>query len=204
MYVTRAKAARHYNVTGQTIVTWANNGSLDFKTIPSGQRRYRIDEDEQPRDSTKPKKRICYCRVSSSGQKDDLERQIEYMRQNYPGWTIMSDVGSGLNWNRKNLRTILQWSLQGDVEAIAIAHRDRMARFGFEIVEYMLAQRGVRIVCDSHDDHKSKEEELVDDIVSIITVFSSKIYGRRNYKNRKANKDEIYTTVPDSSAEKSS
>ena len=189
LYVTRTKAAKHYNVTGQTIVTWAKNGTLEFKTMPSGQRRYRID-DEQPSEGEKEKKRICYCRVSSDEQQDDLDRQIEYMREHYPGWTIMTDIGSGLNWNRRNLRTILQWSMRGDVETIAIAHRDRLARIGFEIIEFMLAQNGVRVVCESHDDHKSNKEELVEDIVSIITVFSSKIYGTRNYKSRKTDESD--------------
>lgn len=195
MYAARTKAAKHYGVSGQTIVTWAKNGTLDFKTLPSGQRRYKIDVDEED-SGEKKKKKVCYCRVSSNGQKDDLERQIKYMRDKYPGWTIMSDIGSGLNWNRKNLKTILQWSLQGDVEKIAIAHRDRLARFGFEIIEFMLAQKGVRVICDSHDDHKSKEQELVEDILSIVTVFSSKIYGRRNYGHKKADENANNSDLP--------
>jgi len=191
MFVSRRKAAKHYNVTGQTIVSWANNGTLQYKRMPSGQRHYRIDQEETKKQG---KKKVCYCRVSSRGQRDDLDRQIEFMRKKYPGWIIISDVGSGLNWNRKSLRTLLQWSLQGDVEEIAIAHRDRLARFGFEIIEFILAQRGVRIICDSHEDHKSKEEELVEDILSIITVFSSKIYGRRKY-TKKTNEDEKNTDI---------
>jgi predicted site-specific integrase-resolvase len=129
--------------------------------------------------------------VSSGGQKNDLERQVQYMREKYPGWQIVTDVGSGLNWNRKGLRTVLRRSLQGGVSDIAIAHKDRLARFGFEIIEFMLAQKGVRIICDSNDEHKSREEELVDDIVSIVTVFSSKIYGRRKYR-RQSNKGQAH------------
>jgi len=106
------------------------------------------------------------------------------MRAKYPGWVVVTDVGSGLNWKRKGLRTILQRSLQGSISAIAVAHKDRLARFGFDVIEFMLAQKGVRIVCDSNDEHKSREEELVDDIISIITVFSSKIYGHRKYSKR--------------------
>jgi len=202
MYVSRARAAKHFEVSGQTIVKWADCGILDFVRQPSGQRRYWIGESR--REAAKQKKNICYCRVSSAGQKEDLHRQIEYMRNKYPGWEIVSDIGSGLNWKRKGLKTILQRALQGDVGKIAIAHKDRMARFGFDIIEYMLAQRNVRIICDAHDDHKSKEEELVEDILSIITVFSSKMYGRRKYTKKRKNENSFDPGLPHESAEASS
>jgi predicted site-specific integrase-resolvase len=190
MYVSRGRAAKHFSVSGQTIVKWADCGTLDFVRQPSGQRRYWIGE---TRGATKEKKNICYCRVSSAGQKDDLHRQIEYMRSKYPGWEIVSDIGSGLNWKRKGLKTILRRALQGDVAKIAVAHKDRLARFGFDIIEFMLAQRGVGIICDSNDEHKSREEELTEDIISIITVFSAKIYGRRKYRKRNDDQGEAHT-----------
>jgi len=186
-YVSRSKAAEHFGVSGQTIVKWANDRRIKFILQPSGQRRYGIEDLQDGQQQAQ----ICYCRVSSSGQKNDLERQVQYMREKYPGWQIVTDVGSGLNWNRKGLRTVLRRSLQGGVSDIAIAHKDRLARFGFEIIEFMLAQKGVRIICDSNDEHKSREEELVDDIVSIVTVFSSKIYGRRKYR-RQSNKGQVH------------
>lgn len=182
MYVARRKAAEHYGVSKQTIAAWAGDGKLQFVRLPSGQRRYYIGNVGRSQEAPGEKKKICYCRVSSQGQKEELRHQIEYMRRKYPGWEILSDVGSGLNWKRKNLRALLQRCMQGDVEAVAVAHRDRLARFGYDILDFILAQRGVKLVCDSDDDHKSKEQELVEDILSIVTVFSSKIYGQRKYK----------------------
>ena len=179
-YVSRSKAAEHFGVSGQTIVKWANNNRIKYTVQPSGQRRYGIGEVQDGNQQAK----ICYCRVSSNGQKDDLKRQVEYMQSKYPGWEIVTDIGSGLNWNRKGLKAVLRRSLQGGVSDIAVAHKDRLARFGFDIIEYMLAEKGVRVLCDSNDEHKSREQELVEDILSIITVFSSKVYGRRKYRNR--------------------
>jgi len=191
-YVSRSKAAEYFGVSGQTIVKWAINNRIKYIVQPSGQRRYCIGDIQDANQQAQ----ICYCRVSSNGQKDDLKRQVEYMRTKFPEWEVVTDIGSGLNWNRKGLRTILRRSLQGGVSDIAVAHRDRLARFGFEIIEFMLGQKGVRIICDSNDEHKSREEELVDDIVSIITVFSSKIYGRRKYRKR-VDKDSTRPGFPD-------
>lgn len=181
MYVPLRVAAKHYNVSKQTIAIWSAKGDIQTILLPSGQRRFKITGDgnvERPTQRTK----VCYCRVSSQGQKDDLERQISYMREKYPGWEIHSDIGSGLNWKRTKLRAILRRCLQGDIECIAVAHKDRLARFGFEIIEFMLAEVGVKLLCDDEEVHTSKEEELAEDILSIITVFSSRLYGRRKYK----------------------
>lgn len=188
MYVPLRTAAKHYNVSKQTIVIWAEKGDLDFIALPSGQRRFRIRGDGNTQlttavtDQPRAKVNICYCRVSSNGQKDDLKRQIEYMRIKYPGWEICSDVGSGLNWKRTGLKTVLRRCMQGDVGAVAVAHRDRLARFGYELIEYVLEQCGVKLLCDHEAVHVSKESELVEDILSIVTVFSARIHGQRHYK----------------------
>ena len=192
MYVPLRTAAKHYSVSKQTISIWADKGDLEFITLPSGQRRFRVrgdgNTDATSRDAepgtSREKIKICYCRVSSHGQKDDLVRQIEYMRDKYPGSEIYSDVGSGLNWKRNGLKTVLRRCLQGDVEQVAVAHRDRLARFGYDIIEYIMGQCGVALLCDHEQVHRSKESELVDDILSIITVFSARIHGQRNYSSR--------------------
>jgi predicted site-specific integrase-resolvase len=190
MYVSRSSAAQHYGVTGQTIVAWADAGRIQSVRQPSGQRRYWVNDQSNSEGKPNEKKKVCYCRVSSHGQKDDLQRQIEYMRDKHPGWIVVSDIGSGLNWNRKNLRTVLQWGLQGRLESLAVAHKDRLARFGYEIIEFILVQCGVQLICDAEEEHTSKEQELVDDILAIITVFSAKIYGGRKYKKRKKNSND--------------
>jgi predicted site-specific integrase-resolvase len=125
---------------------------------------------------------VCYCRVSSAGQKDDLQRQVEYMSTKYPGFEIITEIASGLNFHRKKLQAILRSTLQNEIETVVVAHRDRLARFGYPLIQFIFQQQGVELLCDDEDDHKSKEEELVEDILAIITVFSSRVYGARKYK----------------------
>jgi putative resolvase len=195
MFVPLRQAAKHYSVSKQTISAWASRGDIEYTTLPGGHRRFRLVGNGNllgvvvsPAVDAQEKIDICYCRVSSAGQKDDLERQIAYMRAEYPGWEIYSDVGSGLNWKRKGLRTVLRRCLSGDVRSVAVAHRDRLARFGYEILEYVMGQCEVKLLCDdaAAGAGVSREAELVEDILSIVTVtvFSARLHGQRHYKAR--------------------
>lgn len=188
MYVRLSVAAKHFNVSKQTISKWANDGRIECMRLPSGRRRYSIRSDGgrsgEPNASDQEKVNVCYCRVSSHGQKDDLDRQVEYMRTKYPGWQIVTDVGSGLNWKRKGLRTLLRRCLQGSVAKVSVAHRDRLARFGFELLGYVLGECGVELLCDDQEAHTSKEFELAEDILAIVTVFGARDNGSRKYKAR--------------------
>lgn len=193
MYVPLRVASKHYGVCKQTVMQWASNGTIDTIDLPSGQRRYKIrgsgnttfSEEKKPETE---KVNICYCRVSSQGQRDDLERQAQYMRSKYPGWEVVTDIGSGLNWKRKGLKTVLRRCMQGSVSKVAVAHKDRLSRFGYEILEFVMAECGVKLLCDDQDVHRSKETELAEDILSIVTVFSARIHGQRHYKTS-ANSD---------------
>jgi predicted site-specific integrase-resolvase len=198
MYVPLRTAAEHYNVSKQTIAAWADRGELDFIQLPSGHRRFKLrgngniehDKNETASKNTDEKLKICYCRVSSHGQKQELQNQIDYMQARYPGWTVYTDIGSGLNWKRQSLRTVLRLCLQGDVSHVCVAHRDRLARFGYDILEFVMAQCGVKLLCDHQEAHVSKERELVDDILSIVTVFSARIHGQRHYQKNTQNHPE--------------
>lgn len=118
--------------------------------------------------------------VSSTKQKDDLARQVAFMRQNFPEAEIIQDIGSGLNYKRKGFCSILEQLMRGDKLTIIVAHRDRLCRFGFEVVDFLVKQNGGEImVLDKLE--TSPESELVQDILSIIHVFSCRIHGLRRY-----------------------
>jgi predicted site-specific integrase-resolvase len=153
-----AEAAEHYEVSSKTLSRWCERGLIQFKETPGGQRRYGIGD-------FKPKKqRICYCRVSSSKQHGDLERQKAQMRETYPDHDIIDDVGSGINFKRPGLLRILDAAAKGDVEEVVVAHRDRLARFGVELVEWILRTNDVKLVVLQRDlDPPSPECELADD-----------------------------------------
>lgn len=186
MYVPVRVAAKHYAVTTQTVSAWGERGSIRFVLTPGGQRRYLIPSiDPGETKEKKDRLRVCYCRVSSRGQRDDLERQIAYMRSRYPDHHIVQDVASGINWRRPALKALLEQCMSGNVEEVVVAHKDRLARFGYELIELIMAHSGVRLLCLDSSSHRSEEHELADDLLAIVTVFGARVYGKRKYGKRK-------------------
>ena len=131
---------------------------------------------------------IGYCRVSSNKQKDDLERQIEdmklYLTSQGKPFEIISDIGSGINYKKKGLKELIRRISQNKVEKVVVLYKDRLLRFGFELVEYIASLYNCDIeIIDNTE--KPEQEELVEDLVEIITVFSCKLQGKRANKARK-------------------
>jgi predicted site-specific integrase-resolvase len=138
--------------------------------------------DKIEKDTTK---NFIYCRVSSRKQMDDLSRQIEFVKSKHPGYTSyesISDVASGINFKRKGLSTILDACLQGNVGEIVVAHRDRLCRFGFDLLKLIVEKQGGKITVINDDIHKSTEQELSEDLLSIIHIYSCRQMGKRSYK----------------------
>ncbi len=135
-----------------------------------------------------PKKVIGYCRVSSPKQKDDLERQVENLRtylyaQGKP-FEIIIDVGSGINYKKKGLQDLIRRIESNQAEKVVILYKDRLLRFGFELIETIAAIHGCKIeIVDTTQ--KSEQQELVEDLVQIITIFSCKLQGKRAHKAKK-------------------
>ena len=145
---------------------------------------------------------ICYCRVSSSHQREDLKRQIEFLSREYPTYEIVSDVGSGLNWSRKGLRTILERALKGDVKTIVVTYKDRLCRFGFELIEFILEKSNTKLLVhnslksnQSTQAEKSQTEtnELSEDLLSVITTFVARNNGKRSALNKTRRKEQEKT-----------
>lgn len=184
-------------VSAQTLRNWDNNGKLHPHHTSSNGYRYYSHEQLNQVMNIKPnlnRKIIGYCRVSSHKQKDDLERQIENMRmylisQGKP-FEIISDIGSGINYKKKGLKQLLKLITQNKVDKIVVLYKDRLLRFGFELVEYIASLYNCEIeIVDTTK--KSEQQELVEDLVQIITVFSCKLQGKRANKTRKMVKELI-------------
>ncbi|MCE5317855.1 MAG: IS607 family transposase [Parachlamydia sp.] len=184
--LTSRKASEIIGIHANTLRKWANEGKIKHIRTAAGQRLYDVDSFLV---ATKTRKRIVYCRVSSRNQKDDLQSQIKCMRERYPQHEIIEDFGSGLNFKRKGFNSLLEQVLQGNVEEIAVAHRDRLCRFGFELIQSIANKNSCKIVV--LDESKlSPQAELVQDLLSIIHVFSCRLYGLRKYSNKiKEDKD---------------
>ena len=129
------------------------------------------------------KKKICYCRVSSEKQKDDLERQITFMKEKYPSYEIITDIGSGLNFKRKGLLKIINMAINDEIDELVVAYKDRLARFGYELIEIILKEHSnAEITVINKQEEKTKEEELTEDIISIMNIYVAKVNGLRKYK----------------------
>ena len=135
-----------------------------------------------------PRKVIGYCRVSSRKQKDDLERQVENLRtylyaQGNP-FEIITDIGSGINYTKKGLQELIRRIEANQVEKVVVLYKDRLLRFGFELLETIATIHGCKIeIVDTT--RKSEQQELVEDLVQIITVFSYKLQGKRAHQAKK-------------------
>ena len=190
MYLSINKVAKQLNKSAQTLRNWEKTGELipAYKT-KSGYRYY-TEEQINKLLGVEEKERVTigYCRVSSRKQQDDLERQTENMR-NYlcaKGYKfeIITDIGSGINYNKVGLNILLDKVIKGEVDKIVVLHKDRLLRFGFELVENLCKRYGTSIeVVDNTP--KTEEQELVEDLVQIITVFSCKLQGKRANKMKK-------------------
>ena len=187
MYVTLREAKKQLGLHPNTLRKYADEGIIETIKTPSGQRRFNVESFiKQKQNSLQT---ILYCRVSSARQKDDLQNQKKYLISKYPGAEVIIDVGSGLNFKRRGLRSILERLLQGDSIQLVVAQRDRLCRFGFDLIEYLVVKNGGEIVVLDQIEY-SPEGELVSDILSIIHVFSCRIHGMRKYKNQiKEDKD---------------
>ncbi|MEY3289767.1 MAG: hypothetical protein RLZZ419_2009 [Pseudomonadota bacterium] len=157
----------------------ADEGTIETIRI-SGQRRYNVDGYLGERASANI---ICYCRVSSYKQKDDLEGQIAFMLERYPKAEIIKDIGSGLNFKRKGLKTILERAMRGEQLTVVVAHRDSLARFGSELIRFVIEHNAGQLVVLS-EDHLSPEVELTRDLLNIIHVFSCRMHELGNYKKQ--------------------
>jgi predicted site-specific integrase-resolvase len=135
------------------------------------------------------KKKVVYARVSSHKQRDDLERQTDLLKQRYPDHLVIQDIGSGINFKRKGLQTILDQCLQREIEEVVVAHKDRLCRFGFDVIKYVVEGTGGRIIVLDEEEHKSKEQELAEDLLSIIHVFNCRQMGKRRYNKKPKDQD---------------
>ena len=177
-YLPSHKAAARLGLHPQTLRRYARQGKIPFYRNSGGQRLY--DVDSFLRGKSEPET-ICYCRVSSAKQRGDLQRQIAHMRELFPTAQVVTDVAGGLNWKRKGLVSILERLHRGDKLTLVVAHRDRLARFGFELIEWLVEQNGGSLLVLNQSDD-SPESELTEDLLSILHTFSCRMHGLRRYK----------------------
>lgn len=177
-------------VTAQTLRNWDMNGKLHPHHTSSNGYRYYSREQLNQVLNIKPnidKIVVGYCRVSSNKQKDDLEKQIEniklYLNAQGKPYEIISDIGSGINYKKKGLQDLIRRISQNQVEKVVVMHKDRLTRFGFDLIEYVASLHHCDIeIVDNTE--KTNREELVEDLAQMITVFSCKLQSKRATKTK--------------------
>ena len=187
-----SEAAKVLGVSKSTLRRWEREGRLlpDERT-EGGQRRYKLSSirPQMNHVSSIERKTIAYARVSSHDQKADLERQKQVLELycSSQGWLfeILSDLGSGINYNKKNLKALIQSIIDNEVGRLVLTHKDRLLRFGAELIFSICEVRQVEVVIINQGEDSTFEEDLAKDVLEIITVFSARLYGSRSRKNQK-------------------
>jgi predicted site-specific integrase-resolvase len=189
-YYSIGEFAKLIGKTQQTLRNWDNSGKLKPAYITDGGHRMYSQKQLNQVLGIEPQKRtvIGYCRVSSQKQKDDLERQIKYVKEYMIArgyqFEIITDIGSGINYNNKGLNKLIDMVTDRKVSKIVIFYKDRLVRFGFELIENICTKFGTEIeIIDNTE--KTEEQELVEDLIQIVTVFSCRLQGKRANKAKK-------------------
>jgi predicted site-specific integrase-resolvase len=195
-YVSPSRLTKQFDITSGALRLWAESGKIRFlRPNGTGRRIYNIEDVKRIFDIKEDiiqRNTLCYARVSSSHQKEDLQRQIEFLEERYPDAEIIKDIGSGLNWKRPGFNSLLERVSKGDVKTVVVTYRDRLCRFGIELVEWIFKKADVKlVVLDRIANEKSATVELSEDLLAITTVFVARNNGLRagmyrREKNRKS------------------
>jgi excisionase family DNA binding protein len=187
-YLTTKEFARLLSVSRVTVIKWIKKGRITAYSV-HGKWRIPYSEVERVLRGVQRVRRVAiYARVSSNTQRDDLERQVEALKlwvyKNLPNaeYVVVTDIASGLNEDRRGLRKLIEMAKRKEVQAIVIAYRDRLTRFGFEYLKTLFNTLGVDVYIAFQEESKDYVQELVEDFIEIVTSFASRIYGKRSKK----------------------
>jgi len=179
------EASQMLGVNLRTLQRWDEEGKIHCVRTVGGKRRVPESEIKRILGLHEERKMIGYARVSSNTQKDDLERQTEAITQyaKEHGWNIeiLKDIGSGLNEERKNFQKLLKMVMNKEVSKVVVTYPDRLTRFGFKTLQQFFQNYGTEIIVINQEE-KEPKEELVEDLITIVSHFAGKLYGMRSRK----------------------
>lgn len=203
-YVSGKEASSILGVHQRTLYQWEEKGQIQTIRTPGNKRLYNVKKyleqikcKEKPLEECKnlddldkkDRLNICYVRVSTVNQKDDLERQKTLLKSKYNDYVFIEDIGSGLNLNKRGLNKIIHLAIQGKVNELVIAYKDRLTRFGFELIEEIIKKySNGKITILNRRQETDPQEELVKDVMAIMNVYVAKMNGLRRYKNKEHKK----------------
>lgn len=200
MYKSAVKIRERYEISRSTLAMWGDTGRIRIKRLgnggTTGKRIYHADDVDRELGGVavdRPQKESCiYARVSSSKQSADLDGQVKGLQEAYPNHKTYKDIGSGLNYKRKNFEALLERVHHGNVEEIVVSYRDRLCRYGFELVEALCKFHDTKIVVHHKSETEGSEQELSQDLLAVCNFFVARNNGRRGgkHKKRKVQEDQ--------------
>ena len=186
-WVKAQEAAKFYRISIPQLRKWGRENSIPVERTPGGHFLYSLPVDDGSQEKQKEpstwSENIIYARVSSRKQKGDLERQIRYLQLKHPSFTIVRDIGSGINYKRKGFKNILERLFKGGIKKVVVAHQDRFVRFGYDFFEWLFIQFGAVLECMEKQKALTRDD-IIDDVMEVFTVFTSRYYGQRKYHQR--------------------
>lgn len=183
MKVSIGRAAKELGVTREILRRWEASGQIRVERAPNGRRRYDLESIRRLAPSTPAavQSTVAYARVSSSEQSDMLARQVSLLESfcSINGWKfeVITDVGSGVNYHNRGLKDLIRRICAREVSRLVVTHKDRLLRFGSELVFALCEQFETEVVIINAPQLESREEELVADLMETVKVFSSGLYG---------------------------
>lgn len=197
-YVGGKEASKILGVHQRTLYQWDKKGWIETIRTPGNKRLYNVKkyinlkkceikecEDLEELNNIEEKLNICYVRVSTHQQKDDMERQKDMLKKEYNDYIYITDIGSGINFNRKGLRKIIDLGINGKINKLVVAYKDRLTRFGYELIEDIIKKysNGEIIILNKKGEIE-QEKELALDVLQIMNVFTTKMNGLRKYSKK--------------------
>lgn len=191
MKVGIGRAAAELGVSRDTLRRWEAAGKIVVERTPSGHRRYDLAQLRclAPVAAQSHRVTVAYARVSNQDQKAELKHQVaileSYCNGNSWSFEVITDTGSGMNYQKSGLRQLIRRICDGDVGRLVVAHRDRLLRFGVDLVFSLCEHFGTEVVIINATTASTFEEDLAEDVMEIVKVFSARLYGSRNQKNKR-------------------
>ena len=191
MKVGIGRAATELGVSRDTLRRWEAAGKITVERTPKGHRRYDLAQLRSlaPMQAQSQRLTLAYARVSEQDTKQDLKRQVTVLESfcTCQGWEfeLVTDTGSGLNYHKRGLRQLIHRLCSGEVGRLVVTHRDRLMRFGVDLVLALCEHFATEVVIINATASSSFEEELAEDVMEIVMLFSARLYGSRNEKNKR-------------------
>jgi predicted site-specific integrase-resolvase len=184
-FVNMKVAKKILGLSISTLRNYEKEGKIECIKTENGWRKFNVKKyllDNKIEIKEEIKKNYIYCRVSSYDRKEDLQRQVDFLKNKYPTYEVITDIGSGINFKRKGLKKLIKIAIANELKEVVVTYKDRLCRIGYDLIEFIFKDYSNAKIIIENTKEKNINEEITEDLIEIITVYSSKLHGRRSNK----------------------